>query len=75
MGTLKLALVGAGAISGAHLEALKTIDEIEVVAIADIDPDRAKARAAKYNIPNTYVDADRVATTPILFRTRCLRTT
>lgn len=56
MGTLKLAIVGAGAISGAHLEALTKIDEIEVVAIADLDPDRAKARAAKYNIPNTYVD-------------------
>ena len=47
MGKLKLAIIGAGAISGAHLEALTKIDEIEVVAIADLDPDRAKARAAK----------------------------
>ena len=56
MGTLKLAIVGAGAISGAHLEALSMIDEIEVVAIADIVPERAEKRAAKYSIPHTYVD-------------------
>lgn len=32
------------------------IDEIEVVAIADIVPERAEKRAAKYSIPHTYVD-------------------
>ena len=32
------------------------IDEIEVVAIADIVPERAEKRAAKYGIPHTYVD-------------------
>jgi len=52
VGTLKLAIVGAGAISGAHLGALSTIDEIEVVAIADIDPERAKKRVAQYNVPH-----------------------
>lgn len=56
MGTLKLAIVGAGAISGAHPEALSMIDEIEVVAIADIVPESAEKRATQYNIPNTYVD-------------------
>jgi len=54
MGTLKLALVGAGAISGAHLRALSMIDEIEVVAIVDIVPERAEKRAAKCDIPHTY---------------------
>lgn len=56
MDTLKLAIVGAGAISGAHLRALKLIDEIEVLAIADIDPERAENRAQEFNIPHTYVD-------------------
>jgi predicted dehydrogenase len=56
MSKLKLAIVGAGAISGAHLDALSMVDEIEVVAIADIVPERAEKRAAKYNIPHTYVD-------------------
>ena len=56
MSALKLAIVGAGAISGAHLRAVSTIDEIEVVAIADIDPERAEKRAAEFGIPHTYVD-------------------
>ncbi|MCJ7550794.1 MAG: hypothetical protein MUQ30_14060 [Anaerolineae bacterium] len=64
MGTLSLAIVGAGAISGAHLEALSTIDEIEVVAIADIDPDRAKAPATQYNIPHARRQL-------LLWRSRC----
>jgi predicted dehydrogenase len=56
MSTLKLAIVGAGAISGAHLRALSTVDHIEVVAIADIDLSRAENRAAEFGIPHTYVD-------------------
>lgn len=56
MDKLKLAIVGAGAISGAHLQALSQIDEIEVVAIADLTPERAEKRAAEFNIPHTYVD-------------------
>ena len=56
MGKLKLAMIGAGAISGAHLEALSTVDEIEVVAIADLDPERAAKRAQEFGIPHTYVD-------------------
>ncbi len=56
MGKLKLAMVGAGAISGAHLKALSTVDEIEVVAIADLDPERAAKRAQEFGIPHTYVD-------------------
>jgi predicted dehydrogenase len=56
MHKLKLAIVGAGAISGAHLQALSTVDEIEVVAIADIEPERAEKRAAEFGIPHTYVD-------------------
>ncbi len=56
MSNLKLAMVGAGAISGAHLQALSTVEDIEVVAIADIDPSRAEKRAAEFGIPHTYVD-------------------
>ncbi len=56
MDPLRIAIVGAGAISGAHLQALSTVDEIKVVAIADIVPERAENRAAEFGIPHTYVD-------------------
>lgn len=44
-------IIGCGNISGIYLENSKIFDAINVVAVADIDPDRAKARAAEYNIP------------------------
>lgn len=56
MEKLRVAMVGAGAIAQAHLRAIEMIDEVEVVAIADIIPERAETSAAKWGIPNWYVD-------------------
>ena len=53
---LRVGIIGAGNIAtSAHLPAYqKLTDIVEVVAIADIVPERAKAAAEKYNIPNYY---------------------
>lgn len=44
-------IIGCGNISGIYLENGGIFDAINIVAVADIDPDRAQARAAEYHIP------------------------
>lgn len=46
-----MALIGAGAISKSHLTAYKSIRDVSVTAICDLNGDLAKARAAEFNIP------------------------
>jgi 2-alkyl-3-oxoalkanoate reductase len=46
-----VALVGAGYVSGHHLRALKSLDGVEVVALADSDLSRARDVAARYGVP------------------------
>ncbi len=47
----KIGIVGCGNISGTYLKVAKTLDALEVVACADVDLERAKARAAEFGIP------------------------
>jgi predicted dehydrogenase len=44
-------LIGCGQISSIYLEAPRTFDVLNIVACADIDMDRAKAQAQRYNVP------------------------
>lgn len=54
---LKMAIIGVGGIArNAHLPAYANIDNIEIVAVCDILPDRAKSVAEKFNIPAHYTD-------------------
>jgi predicted dehydrogenase len=53
----KVALVGAGGISGAHCRAwLSLPEQFELVAICDIDESRARQVAQQYHIPQVYTD-------------------
>jgi UDP-N-acetyl-2-amino-2-deoxyglucuronate dehydrogenase len=52
--TLSLALVGAGAIAGVHLTALRRVPTVEVVGIFDQDQARARERATSFAIPRVY---------------------
>ncbi len=55
MAKLRIGVVGAGNISqNAHLPAYKSVCNAEVVAIADINIDRAKEAAEKFGIPAYY---------------------
>ncbi|HEX7301882.1 Gfo/Idh/MocA family oxidoreductase [Lentzea sp.] len=51
----RAAVVGTGAIASAHAEALRAAgDRVELVAVADVDADRAAAFAAEQGVPRTY---------------------
>jgi UDP-N-acetyl-2-amino-2-deoxyglucuronate dehydrogenase len=48
---LKIALLGAGAVADAHIQAyLKFSDRARLVALVDLFPDKAQAKAAKYSL-------------------------
>ncbi len=51
MKTTKIGIVGCGNISGIYLEAGRVFDILEIVACADLLPERASAKAAEYHIP------------------------
>ncbi len=56
MKPLRTALIGAGNIAQSHMRALEGLQEIEVVAVADIIRERAETTAQKWNIPHVYED-------------------
>lgn len=54
---LKIAVIGAGGISqNAHLPGYARMNNVEIVALCDILPDRAKEVAARFGIPAWYTD-------------------
>ncbi len=54
--TFRVGLVGCGRISKNHLEAIDKIDGLELIAVCDIDPERAKRAGAEWKVPyfNSY---------------------
>jgi predicted dehydrogenase len=55
-GKHRIGVVGCGAISGRYLKNLKTFPHVEVVACADVDAGRAKARATEFAVRPCGVD-------------------
>ena len=53
---LQLGIVGAGNISGSHLDACQKSGAAKTLAICDIIKERAQARQTQYNIGDVYVD-------------------
>jgi predicted dehydrogenase len=54
MKTIKAAVIGTGFIGPAHVEALRRLNGVDVVAIASNDPRRAQQIAQHYSIPKYY---------------------
>ncbi len=50
-GPVGVAIVGAGVISREYLKNLTNFPDVRVLAIADLDADRAQASAAEYGVP------------------------
>lgn len=48
---VKAGVIGCGCISAAYFEGSKPFDMVEIVACADIQPDRAKEKAKEFEIP------------------------
>ncbi|MET9263975.1 Gfo/Idh/MocA family oxidoreductase [Amycolatopsis sp. NPDC004079] len=59
--TVGVGVVGAGFISDTYLENLTAFPDLRVVAVADLDVERASAQAAKYGVPRGGSVADLLA--------------
>jgi predicted dehydrogenase len=53
-GPFRFGLIGAGVAAEIHVGAMRAIPGVEVRAIADAVPERARALAARYGIPEVY---------------------
>jgi predicted dehydrogenase len=54
--TIKVGVIGASFARAAYLPALKTIDDVELVAVASARQDSARAAAEAFDVPNAYDD-------------------
>ncbi len=50
-GTVRVALVGCGRISKTHFDAIARVDGLELSAVCDVIPDRARAAGEANNVP------------------------
>jgi predicted dehydrogenase len=56
MRTIKAAVIGTGFIGPAHVEALRRLGFVEVVALCGRNPERTKQKADQLSVPKTYSD-------------------
>ena len=59
-GKLRGAVIGCGAIAREHLAALKTLDNVDVVAVCDLSPVRAEATADRFGISKWYINHEQL---------------
>lgn len=55
--SVKLAVLGTGGMANVHAERFRSVQGCQVVAAADVDLERARAFAAKHEIPRAYGSA------------------
>ncbi len=58
MKKIKIGLIGAGNIANTHLTSYAKLDDVEIYAICDINPERLKKTADKFGIERRYASAD-----------------
>jgi len=56
--TIRVGIIGCGAMAGVHVRGYKACNDVSVVACADVQPERALSFAAQHDIPRTYENAD-----------------
>lgn len=54
MEKLRVAIIGTGGISHAHIRAWKKMPDCQVIACCDLDGDKARRFAQDYDIPSVY---------------------
>ncbi len=54
---LRGAVIGCGFFAANHLHAWRQMEEVDLVAVCDLDVDKAKAAAATFGVPASYGDA------------------
>ena len=60
---LSVGVIGAGGIARSHMNAIKANDNIQLVAVMDVDPDRAGAAAKDFGA-STYTDLEPLLANP-----------
>jgi predicted dehydrogenase len=60
----RVAIIGCGSVSGVYLPHLSKAPHVELVSVCDIVYDRAKKRAAEFNVPNHYPHIDQLLAGP-----------
>jgi predicted dehydrogenase len=63
-GKLRFGLVGCGAIGPTHAGALALVEDTELVAVADLVPERAKQLAAKFHVGRVYASDEALVADP-----------
>ncbi len=53
---VRIGIIGVGQIGTRHLQRYRDIEGVEVVGASDLFPQRLAARAAEFDIPDTYAD-------------------
>ncbi|MYF90616.1 MAG: Gfo/Idh/MocA family oxidoreductase, partial [Gemmatimonadetes bacterium] len=53
---LRVALIGAGGIAGSHMRYYQDMDDVEMVAAADVVLERAQKSCEEYENPAAYAD-------------------
>jgi predicted dehydrogenase len=64
MKRIRIGLVGTGYIGMVHLEMLRRLGGVELVAVADANADLARRAAAKFGIPRVHTDAEALISDP-----------
>src|SRR5436190_2917644 len=64
MKKVKIAVIGAGGISHAHMGGYNQLSDVEIVAVADVLPGRAKEWAARYDVPHAFEDYQQLLPMP-----------
>ena len=54
MRSIKAGIIGTGFIGPAHIEALRSIGGVDIIALGSNEPDRAREIAGRYSIPRVY---------------------
>jgi predicted dehydrogenase len=57
---IRIGVIGCGSVSGVYLPHLTQSPDVEVVSVCDIKPERAKARAEEFHVPNQYPHIDQM---------------
>jgi predicted dehydrogenase len=60
-GPFRFGLIGAGVAAEIHVAAMRTVPGVEVHAVADADPERARALATRYGIPEVHESGEALA--------------
>jgi predicted dehydrogenase/nucleoside-diphosphate-sugar epimerase len=62
MSTIRTALVGCGRISDVHIEVLKGLPNVDVVALCDLNETAARDQATHHDVPGIYTDMEKMMT-------------